>query len=100
MAADPRRDHAITAYRGGATGHEIAAQLDVDPSTVRRWIAQEQALRRTGPRGRVDVPDELIVELRDVEQLSYATIAGEVGMSKTGVLTRYRVATEGQRRDR
>lgn len=97
---DPRRAHALAAYRAGATGQEIAAELDVVPSTVRRWIAQAEALRRTGPRGRTDVPDGLIVELRDVEQLSFAAVASECGMSKTGVINRYRMATEGRRRDR
>ena len=80
---------------------EVAvAELGVDPSTVRRWIAQVDTLRRTGPRGRTDVPDALIVELRDVERLSFAAVAGEVRMSKTGVVHRYQVATEGARRDR
>ncbi|MGH9288441.1 MAG: helix-turn-helix domain-containing protein [Acidimicrobiales bacterium] len=97
---DPRRGKALAAYRAGATGTEIAAQLAVCPSTVRRWIAQEQTLRRTGPRGRTDVPDALIIELRDVDQLPYAAIAAVTRMSKTGVINRYQAFTEGRRRDR
>lgn len=100
-AIDPRRVAATAAYRAGATTREIAAQLgDVNPTTIARWVAQVDALRRTGPRGRTDVPDSLIVELRDVEHLPFAALAAEVGMSKSGVLHRYRVATEGHRRDR
>jgi transposase-like protein len=94
------RTAVITAYLAGATTREIATQLGVSATTVARWIAQADVLRRTGPRGRVDIPDNLIVELRDVEQLSFSAIATEVRMSKTGVINRYRVATEGKRRDR
>lgn len=100
-AVDSRRATALAAYGAGSTTREIAAQLgDVNPTTIARWIAQADMLRRTGPRGRTDVPDSLIVELRDVEHLSFSAVAAEVQMSKTGVINRYRVATEGQRRDR
>ena len=76
------------------------ASLGVHQMTVARWLAQVTTLRRTGPRGRTDVPDRLIVELRDVERLSFTAIAAQTQMSKTGVINRYRVATEGRRRDR
>lgn len=56
--------------------------------------------RPVGSRGRQDVDTELIVELRDTDQLSWRQIADSVGMSKTSVINRYRVATEGNRRDR
>lgn len=75
---------AAAAYRVGSTSREIAAQLGVDASTVRRWVARVETLRRTGPRGRVDVSTELIVELRDAERLSFGDIATAVGMSKSG----------------
>jgi transposase-like protein len=97
---DSRRAAAIAAYRAGATTREIAAQCDVHPVTIGRWVAQVDALRRTGPRGRLDVADSLIVELHDVEHLSFAATAAEVKMSKSGVINRYRTATEGKRRDR
>lgn len=100
QGSDPRRATAIAAYRAGETSYEIAARLDVDPSTVRRWVEQVETLRRTGPRGRREVPSALIVELRDVERMSFGAIATDVGMSKSGVMTRYRLATEGGRRDR
>lgn len=100
MSEATRRASAVAAYRAGSTSYEIATRFGVNPATVRRWVEQVETLRRTGPRGRADVPSSLIVELRDVEQLSWSAVAAEVGMSKTGVITRYRIATEGARRDR
>lgn len=96
------RRRVLDDYRAGATSHELAARHRVDATTVQRWIRQagEIELRRTGPRGRTDVPTALIVELRDVDHLSWSQVADEVRMSKTGVQTRYRLATEGARRDR
>lgn len=91
----------IDAYLAGATARELGARHGVDQMTVQRWLRQaDVARRRVGPRGRTDVTTALVVELRDVEQLSFAAIAAEVDMSKTGVLNRYRVATEGARRGR
>ncbi|MGH3527963.1 MAG: helix-turn-helix domain-containing protein [Pseudonocardiaceae bacterium] len=100
LSGATRRGRAIAAYRTGATGPEIAAVLGVDPSTVRRWVHQLDAARRTGPRGRTGVPTNRIITLRDVEGLSFADIAAAVRMTKSGVIHRYRIATEGHRRDR
>ncbi len=97
---DPRRTHALARYARGEISYEIAASLGVHQITVARWLAQVTTLRRTGPRGRTDVPDRLIVEFRDLERLSFTAIAAQTRMSKTGVINRYRVATEGRRRDR
>ncbi|MGH8571021.1 MAG: helix-turn-helix domain-containing protein [Gammaproteobacteria bacterium] len=95
---DPRRAQALAWYRAGQTTYEIAIGLGVHNRTVAGWIGSD--LRRTGPRGRTDVPDELIVRLRDGDRLSFGEVAEAVGMSKTGVIKRYRVATEGHQRDR
>lgn len=89
---------ARAAYAAGATTREIADSLGVSPTMVSRWVGPD-ALRRTGPRGRADVRDARIVELRDAG-MSFAEIGRRVGMSKSGVTHRYRIATEGARRDR
>ena len=82
---------ALDRYREGATGHEIAAELGVSPSTARRWIAQQgETLRRTGSRGRIDIPTALIVELHDMKEMSFAAIAEKVGMTKDGAAGRYK----------
>lgn len=87
---------ARVAYRAGATTREIADGMAVSPTTVARWVGE---LRRTGPRGYTGVPDSRIVVLRE-SGLSFAEVGRRVGMSKTGVQHRYRIATEGARRDR
>lgn len=91
---------AARAYRAGATLREVAAERGVHESTVRGWLrAEAVAARRLGPRGRLDVADGLILGLRDVDGLSWQDVADAVGMSKSGVRSRYAVAT-GQGRPR
>lgn len=97
---DDRRVKAARLYAAGRSTHEIAAQLDVDATTIRRWLQPLVELRRRGPRGRLDVTDAEILQLRDSLHLSFAAIANEVAMSKTGVRMRYAVATTGTRPDR
>lgn len=77
-------------YRAGRGSDELADEYSVDRRTVQRWAAQADVLRGRGPRGRADVPTELIVELREVDELSFARVAAEVGMSVSGVKGRYR----------
>jgi hypothetical protein len=91
-------DHRVaSAYQAGATTREIAAEHGVHEATIRQWLAREAiARRRTGPRGRLDVTDELILELREVG-LSYREIALDVGMSKSGARQRW-LAASGQPR--
>ncbi|MGH3846639.1 MAG: helix-turn-helix domain-containing protein, partial [Pseudonocardiaceae bacterium] len=86
LSGDTRRGRAIAAYRTGATGREIAADLGVHPSTVWCWVHRLDAARRTGPRGRTGVPTNRIITLRDVEGLSFADIAAAVRMTKSGVI--------------
>ena len=102
---------AAALYSSGKTTREIGAELTVDPRTVARWVGG--AVRRPGPRPRAGV-DRKILELRTVqpdpereaqglpprEHLSFAEIARQVGMSKTGVRMRYYALTGRARPDR
>jgi len=64
---------------------EIAERVGIRHSKeVWRSIAARVERRRRGPRGRTDVPTELILELIDVEGLSFQETADEVGMSRSG----------------
>jgi hypothetical protein len=85
-----RRRRAIALYQKNMTTREIGDTLRVNPKTVWRWLAgMDVARRRRGPRGRTDVPDELIRELIEDFGLSYAEAGEEVGMSKSGVMQRW-----------
>lgn len=84
-------------YRAGQTLREIAAKMDTDSKAVWRAIAGRTETRRTGPRGRTDITDTQVIELRDDLELSWQEIADKVGMSRTGVRARYQMATTGQR---
>lgn len=77
-------------YLAGRGSDDLAAEYGLDRRTVQRWAAQADILRGRGPRGRTDVPTALIVELREVDRLSFGQIAAEVGMSVSGVKGRYR----------
>jgi DNA-binding transcriptional regulator WhiA len=66
---------------------------------VRRILIDAGVVRRRrGPRGRVDVPDALLRELRDEERLSFAAIAEVTGMSKSGVRHRFERMRDGRQR--
>ena len=87
-----KRDEARVAeakrlYGLGLTTYAVAAQIGADPSTVRRWVGD--LTRRRGPRGRLDVADHLILDLKDREGLSFREIARRVHMSPTGARMRY-----------
>ncbi len=99
-------------YRQGLSGPAIAAQIGKDPRTVQRWLGDE--VRRRGPRGRLDVTGQRILDLRTVapdpereakglpprKPMSFAEIAGLVGMSQTGVRMRYYALIGRARPDR
>lgn len=87
----------VRLYRKGRTIREISAELGVDSKTVWRHLRGVVEPRRTGPRGRADVTDELIVSLRDDDEMSWPQIAREVQMSRSGVRARYLLATTGER---
>lgn len=95
-----RKMIARAAYEAGATADEIGAALGVCSTRVLELVVEAGGQqRRPGPRGRTDVPDSRIVALRDSD-LPWSRVAAAVGMSVTGVQHRYRIATEGVRRDR
>lgn len=88
---ESRAAEAVRLYRLGLDTRAVAAQLGADPRTVARWVGDE--VRRRGSRGRLDVRDQRIADLR-AEGLSFEKIARRVHMSKTGV--RKRVAALDQ----
>jgi hypothetical protein len=99
-------------YRLGLGTRAVAAQMEVDPRTVGRWLGDET--RRPGPRQRAGVTDRRILELRTVRPdpereakglpprrpMPFAEIGRLVGMSKTGVRMRYYALTGRPRPDR
>ena len=81
---------AVRLYGEGRTTREIAAELGIDAETVRRSLAAEAVkLRRSGPRGRIDIATETITELRDEQHMSWRQIADATGLSRTAVRKRY-----------
>lgn len=89
-----RAARAVALYSSGQTTREIAAALEADPRTIARWVGED--VRRRGPRGRTDVRDQRILDLRDRsatteggQPVSFAEIGRVVGMSTTGVRLRY-----------
>ena len=76
----------------------IAAQAGKSPRTAQRWLAD--APRRPGPPPRADVPDALILGLRDEDRLSWAQIAERTGLSRTGARMRYCALTGRGRPER
>lgn len=92
---------AVKLHEQGYTLREIAEELGYKRNSdgyVLRHIRDQVQPRRTGPRGRVDVSDEQVLELRDELQLSFGQMAQELGMSKSGAKIRYYNA-KGWRRD-
>lgn len=93
---------AVRLYRAGRTLREVAAEMELadrSGGSLYRHLRGQLPPRRRGPRGRTDVTDAQILELRDELQLAWSEVAEEVGMSKTGVQVRYRAA-HGLVRDR
>ena len=93
-----RAAEAARLHRLGLDTRAIGAQLGADPRTVARWLGDE--IRRRGPRGRVDVQDARILQLRDQDGLSFEEIGRRVRMSKTGVRMRYYALTGRPRPER
>lgn len=93
QVAEARRLHAL-----GLTTRAIAAQMGRDPATIQRWTGD--IARPRGPRKRPGVRDEVILDLRDRQGLSYAEIGRRVRMSATGARMRYYQLTGRERPER
>jgi DNA-directed RNA polymerase specialized sigma24 family protein len=81
-------DKAAVLYVAGRTLRELAIELGSDAKTIRQWLVRAGIQRRrTGPRGRTDVPTDLLVRMRE-EDFTLAEIARFCSMSRTGVRRR------------
>ena len=82
-----RAAEAARLYATGLDTRQIGEQLGADPRTVARWVGDE--VRRRGPRGRTDVSDKTVWQLRyGAEKLGFDAIAKRTGLSKTAVRKR------------
>lgn len=94
MTPQQQAGRAARLYASGRTLREIAEALGIgDSKTVWRAIVGRVDTRRVGPRGRTDITNDQVVELRDELGLSWTAMAAELGMSRTGVRARYLRAT-------
>jgi len=95
--AERERDQVVSLYAAGLTTREVAARLDVEATTVRRWLREaDQMVRRSGPRGRTDVDTLTLMSMR-AAGLSWQEMARASGMSRTGVRLRVLTAESGHR---
>jgi hypothetical protein len=98
-ADESRRAEARRLYAAGTSSAEIAVQLVTDRRTVQRWC--EGLVRGPGPRPNPAVSNERIIEMREVEGLSYAQIASLTALGNwTSARERYRAAKGIARPDR
>jgi DNA-directed RNA polymerase specialized sigma24 family protein len=72
-------------HSGNLTAREVAAVMNVDERTVRRYLGD--TTRRTGPRGRTDVSDARVIALRD-QGCGPTEIARLTGLSRGAVRKR------------
>jgi len=93
-ALDPgRAAEAARLYLSGMSAREAGAAVGADSTTVLRWLWEAGIkTRRTGPRGRSDVPDGVITRMRERQGLSFAEIGRRTGMSRRGASQRYQAA--------
>lgn len=82
------RQAALVLHRAGKTTREIAAVVGADPTTVARWVRNAGEQRRRGNRGRGDVSDIRIRELRFTHQWSIPQIVEATGLSRGAVRKR------------
>jgi hypothetical protein len=98
---ESRAAEAARLYASGMTSREAGAAVGADSTTVIKWLAGLGVeTRRKGPRGRADVPDRLILEMRDDEGMTFAEIGRATGMSRRGAGNRYRAIRGIPRPDR
>lgn len=78
-------------YDSGHTIAEVSAAVGLSDKTVRKLVHS----RRPGPRGYTHVSDEQIVYMRS-HGATWKEIGAAVGMSGTGVRSRWQIATYGR----
>ena len=82
---------AIRLYRDGWTLRQISSDVGVAVSAVRTQLRKAGVeLRPAVHPARADVDTAQILRLRDDEGLSWPQVAERVGMTTSGVRTRYR----------
>lgn len=80
-------------YKDGLTITDLARRFYVSRSTIHRALSEGSSpikRRLPGPIGANDVPTATIVELREVQGLSYDKIAAKVAMVPSAVQQRYK----------
>lgn len=98
-ADESRRAEARRLYAAGTSSAEIAVRLGADRRTVQRWCSG--IVRSRGAQPNPAVSNERIIEMRDVEGLSYAQIASLTALGNwTSARERYRAAKGTARPDR
>lgn len=93
-----RIEEARRLYASGLDVMEVAARLKASDRSVRTWVAD--IARPAGRPKRDDVRDDLILDLKDREGLSFEEIGRRVHMSKTGARMRYYAVTGRRRPER
>lgn len=88
----PGAGRAVKLYRGGMSGPEVAQQLGVTASTVSKWV-RAAGVAAHKPGARLPVDDGEILRLRS-QGLLWREVAAQVGMSKDGVVSRWRQLRE------
>lgn len=79
-------------YKEGYTIAELAERHHVATGTIHRALvggSNPIKMRPSGPVGSMDVPTSQIVELREVQGLTYAKIAQKVMLNPSTVRERY-----------
>jgi DNA-directed RNA polymerase specialized sigma24 family protein len=85
---DSTRAAALVLHHAGKTTREISAVVGVDRGTIARWVRDAGEQRRRGNRGRGDVSDIRIRELRYTHGWSIPQIVEATGLSRGAVRKR------------
>lgn len=82
-------------YKDGLTIVDLSKMYFVSGSTIHRTLAGGSnpiKMRPAGPLGSLDVSTDQIIELKEVQGLSYQKIAAKVSLSPATVQERYKRA--------
>jgi hypothetical protein len=95
-----RWHEAARLYKVKRSLRAVAAEMGVDESAVRGYLTNIQVPRARRGRPKKDVPDELIVCMRECRNWSWSKIAEKTGLGRTTVVSRYSIARNGHRTGR